>query len=254
MLLNTATDNTAYDCVDCAHYQQDWDRCRRCVNQGEARDVWLPLFEKRRVSIDDATPAEWDASALALRAAQAQKRPKVIGLAAQARAGKSTVAQYLAGHFGYVEMSFAAPIRRFISDLTGIPLEDLEKTEVKERVIPWIGKSPRQMMQTLGTEWGRELVSESLWVDAVMHKALRSDRPVVISDVRFENEAKAIREVGGAVIHLTRPGAPKVSAHKSEAGVAFRPGDFRIANDRDLATLFTRVNQCLGESPYELPV
>lgn len=94
------------------------------------------------------------------------------------------------------------------------------------------------MMQTLGTEWGRELVDENLWV-TVARKQIEwlasrpaDDRPdvVVISDVRFENEAEMIRELGGMVVHARRPGASAVNAHVSEAGVTVVPKDIEVEN------------------------
>jgi hypothetical protein len=174
----------------------------------------------------------------------------LIGIAASAQSGKSTVARYLRDRFGYGEVSFAEPIRQFISSLTGIPRADLEAGPLKEAVIPWIGKSPRQMMQTLGTEWGRNLVKESFWVDRAMQTVndlAWSFTPAVISDVRFENEAEAIRERGGFILHLSRPNALQVASHPSEAGVKFMPyADARIVNDSTLSVLYAEVRDMLG--------
>ena len=177
-------------------------------------------------------------------------RKPLIGIAAAAQSGKSTVARYLRDRFGYGEVSFAAPIRQFISELTGIPLQDLEAGPKKEAVIPWIGKSPRQMMQSLGTEWGREMVKKSFWVDRAMRTVQDlawGGIPAVISDVRFENEAVAIREAGGFILHLSRPDALVVSSHPSEAGVKFMAyADERIVNDSTLEILYAEVRDMLG--------
>jgi len=162
----------------------------------------------------------------------------LIGLAAPARAGKSTVAAMLR-EFRYTEESFAGPIRQFVADLAGLTLDEMEQT--KERSIPWIGKSPREMMQTLGTEWGRELVSRSLWADRVMQRVrvLHGEgTPVVISDVRFDNEAEMIRAAGGTVLHIVRPDHARTTAHHmSEAGVSRGPSDYFIFNDGTLNDL-----------------
>ncbi len=173
----------------------------------------------------------------------------LIGIAAPAQSGKSTVARYLRDQYGYAEVSFAAPIRQFVADLCGLTLADVESGPLKEQVIPWIGKSPRQMMQTLGTEWGRDLVSQSLWVDRAMQtvSGLRfGGTGAVISDVRFENEAEVIRAHGGFILHLSRPDALVVNTHISEAGVSFDPTtDWRIVNDSSLEVLRASVRDML---------
>ncbi|MHC0508780.1 deoxynucleotide monophosphate kinase family protein [Achromobacter aegrifaciens] len=163
----------------------------------------------------------------------------LIGIAAKAQSGKSTVAEFIKAADGYTELSFASPIREFVAGLLGCTVPDLEP--IKEDVIPWCGKSPRQLMQTLGTEWGRKMVSETFWIDQAMQRVQREwgrGRMVVISDVRFENEAEAIRKAGGCILHLSRPdGARTVAQHLSEAGIERKPGDYFIVNDGTLRQL-----------------
>ncbi|MDM0006459.1 deoxynucleotide monophosphate kinase [Variovorax sp. J22G73] len=169
----------------------------------------------------------------------------LIGLAAAAQSGKSTVAGMLVKRSGYQEISFAEPIRQFVCDLVGIRREELEP--VKEDVIAWVGKSPRQMMQSLGTQWGRECVNQNFWCDRVIAEVTRNPGTrYVISDVRFENEARAIRNAGGVIIHLSRPdGRRTVVDHASEAGIRQVPGlDFRIVNDGTLDDLAQNVAAC----------
>ncbi len=84
---------------------------------------------------------------------------KIIGLHGLARSGKDTLASYLVEHHGFVRIGLADPLRKFVSDITGIPLEDLMDGPTKETPLEWLNnKSPRVLMQTLGTEWGRELI------------------------------------------------------------------------------------------------
>lgn len=178
-----------------------------------------------------------------------RNRP-LIGLAAKAQSGKTTVANMLLSSYGYGHVSFAEPIRQFIADLTGITREDLEKAEIKEAVIPWIGRSPRYMMQTLGTEWGRDTILADFWIKRAMRHVndLSWGRiPAVISDVRFDNEAKAIREAGGYIVHLVRPDALVVASHASEAGVRRESSDYAIVNDGSLADLERKVDELMSE-------
>lgn len=67
----------------------------------------------------------------------------------------------------------------------------------------------------------------------------------VNADVRFENEAQWIRDNGGVVVHIQRPGAATVSAHASEAGVAIAEGDVLVVNDGSLDELYNNVDNII---------
>lgn len=84
------------------------------------------------------------------------------------------------------------------------------------------GKTPRQAMQWLGTEWGRFHFGDDFWINiwrAQVREALFGGR-VVVDDVRFANEADAVRALGGIVVRIDCPwaGSSSGSGHASEAG------------------------------------
>jgi hypothetical protein len=170
----------------------------------------------------------------------------LIGIAGPARAGKDTIGNFLKSAYGYELLGFADPLRRFARDICCLTPEEYEAQ--KDKVIDWIGKSPRQMMQTLGTEWGRNMVNENLWILKAMTDAGADAIDGIytaITDVRFENEAEAIRGRGGYIIHVARPDALQVNAHVSEAGVQKHPRDFTIINDGSLTDLYAKVNEVM---------
>lgn len=149
----------------------------------------------------------------------------LIGLCGPAGAGKNTVAEFLTGTF--MQIAFADPLYECVSTITGLPVGKLKDREVKEAVIPWLGKSPRQMLQSMGTEWGRNTIHDEIWIRITMERIkpeLDCGRSVVITDVRFDNEAQAILAAGGEVWRVARPGwrclADEAAAHQSEAGVS----------------------------------
>ena len=153
----------------------------------------------------------------------------LIGLCGAAGAGKNSVAELLTDSDGctFMQMAFADPLYQCVSTITGLPVAKLKDRVVKEAVLPWLGKSPRQMLQSLGTEWGRGMVHDEIWIRIAMEQAsqrLTVGRSVVITDVRFDNEAQAIIDAGGEVWKVTRPGwrclADEAAAHQSEAGVS----------------------------------
>jgi len=176
----------------------------------------------------------------------------LIGLTGRAGAGKDEAARAVLLavdlHGGNATVtSFADPLYQSVAAITGISVGRLRDRAFKEEAIDWLGKSPRQLLQTLGTEWGRGMVHPDIWVRATMRLAQRdmdSGLWVVIPDVRFDNEARAIREVGGRVFRVIRPGAGCLSAeaavHPSEAGIRDELVDAEIVNDGDLDRLRKR--------------
>lgn len=164
-------------------------------------------------------------------------RPPVIGIAGRARVGKDTLASFIEAEYGGYRYSLATPIRHMLRAGLGIDLDDDYWAARKEQVLPGLGHSPRTLMQTLGTEWGRNTIHPDLWV-VLAHAVLTRMGPgMIVSDVRFDNEAAWIRREKGVVIHLYRDDAPEVAAHTSENGVSVRPEDIQLYNRGSLEDL-----------------
>ena len=165
--------------------------------------------------------------------------PPVIGLAGRALSGKSTAAAHLAG-FGYERIRFAGPLKAMMAALGLSPAEiDGELKETPSALLG--GRTPRHAMQTIGTEWGRQLIDPDLWIRAWRQSAERvigQGGGVVADDVRFPNEAEVIRALGGIVVRVDRRSAGSASGgwHVSEA-LAIEP-DVVISNDGGLPDLF----------------
>lgn len=167
----------------------------------------------------------------------------LIGLTGPARSGKDTVGNMLRDGQGFTRVAFADPIRRMVAEVLDVPVDRLYDGPFKDTPVKWLlGRTPRYLMQTVGTEWGREQVDRDLWLKIAMRKVDEGGL-VVITDVRFENEADAIRQRGGFIWHIERPDAPKVEAHVSEAGVQRQLFDYVIHNDGDLAKLQRTVDE-----------
>ncbi len=147
----------------------------------------------------------------------------LIGLCGPAGAGKDTVAKHMA-NCGFTRYTMAMPLKRGLEAMLGIDLDTWDDRVRKEAVIPWLGKSPRQVAQTLGTEWGRQHVHPDLWVMLMLRqwdevRQSRSPR-MVVTDVRFDNEAQTIINSGGTVWRVERESVAPVSAHVSEKGIS----------------------------------
>lgn len=171
----------------------------------------------------------------------------LIGLHGKARSGKDTVASFiLAARGGYI-YSFADPIRAMLLPL-GVDMRDPYWLARKEEDIPAINASPRRLMQTLGTEWGRSLIHPELWLTLATQRLINAGPGMIVSDVRFENEAEWVRSKRGRIIHIERPDAQAVAEHASEAGVERRPEDIYILNNESLDDLQQKVRRMFDGS------
>lgn len=184
----------------------------------------------------------------------------IVGLAGAKGTGKTTVAQTMRAEFSggaVCIMSFADPIRDMLVALLRRAGYDeataralLGDADSKERPLACAqGRSPRYLMQTLGTEWGRRVVSEDLWTGIAESRAraeLDSGVALVIfDDVRFEGERAAIERLGGRVFELRRGSVPYADSHVSETPLPFLDADRVLLHEgwggpRDAASTILR--------------
>jgi len=142
----------------------------------------------------------------------------LIAFSGRAGAGKTTAAWFFERH-GFVRTRFAGPLKDMIRAL-GLSEQEIDG-DLKEKPCALLGgATPRHAMQTLGTEWGRELIHPELWAVIWQDRARRlldMGRSVVVDDCRFPNEVVAIKALGGKIvrIHTTDPASPG-AAHCSE--------------------------------------
>jgi len=164
--------------------------------------------------------------------------PAIIGIAGKARTGKNTLAAFIQAQYGGTyPYAFAEPMRAMLKVGFGIDFDTEYWNTHKEREIPVLGKSPRQLLQKLGTEWGRELINPDVWLILAQGALHNRGAGMVVTDVRFENEAQWVRKNRGTIIHLERKAAPSINPHKSEAGLQRQPEDITVYNDMDLESL-----------------
>ncbi|HEX9226817.1 MAG TPA: hypothetical protein VF885_09175 [Arthrobacter sp.] len=105
------------------------------------------------------------------------------------------------------------------------------------------GFEVRRLLQKLGTEVVRESYGANAWVDVVARQ-IAEEKPerVVLTDVRFDNEAEWLGEQGGLVVQITRPGVGPVNNHKSDAGISEHLVSVTVDNDSTLEALASRMD------------
>ena len=168
----------------------------------------------------------------------------LIGVAGELRSGKDTLADILVQEHGFAKRSLALKIKEMVEVLTGIPLVAVEEYG-RDTIIPWLGVSHRYLWQTIGTEWGRNIINKDIWLLCLN----ASKNNIVIPDIRFTNEADYIRKSGGKLIHVIRPDNEQAEGrgHESENGVSVSERDIVIYNDRTLEDYKQEARRCLKE-------
>lgn len=163
--------------------------------------------------------------------------PFIIGLCGNAGTGKDSATDYLRScpyiDGGVYRVAFADPIRE-IAKLFGFTQEQLTDRTLKEAPDEFWGFSPRTFMQKVGTEMFRDCLRDDIWIKLLEKRitdikncidrrdgcAFETVRPkiIFITDVRFPNEAEAIRKMGGYIFKITREGFSKSgeNLHPSE--------------------------------------
>ena len=203
---------------------------------------------------------------------------RLIGISGKIGAGKDTVGviirQLAITNNGadWDIRKFAGKLKIVASLLTGISIEKFEDQEFKKTILgPEWGKetksnplnaiepfkditfvemmSVRDLLQKLGTEAMRNGLHQNVWVNALFAD-FKEDMHWIITDMRFPNEYKAIKDKGGITIRVNRPGhgtsmTDLASAHPSETALDGFEFDYTINNDGDLEKLISLVREIL---------
>lgn len=137
----------------------------------------------------------------------------VIGLLGQAGSGKSTAAKYLSEKYGFVEKSFASPLKRACRELFSLSDEQLDGSLKEVPDDRWYGATPRRMFQYIGTDLLRDNIEtimpgigKDIFVKALDVSLQGIEKDIVVSDVRFANEIEYVNSIGGTVVRIVRDG------------------------------------------------
>ncbi len=169
----------------------------------------------------------------------------IVGVAGPAGSGKDTVGAWFAKEYGFTTYAMAGALKAAMA-VMGFP-EPADR-ELKEKPVPGFPFTWREAAQKLGTEWGREL-DPDIWVKIAERQISRWHDSIVITDVRFENEAAMIRKLGGSILHLKgRKVDLGISArHQSENPVMFYPNhDYLIDNSDSLDDLYLQLEEFMN--------
>lgn len=167
----------------------------------------------------------------------------LIGLSGYARSGKDTAAELLCLNYAFKRHSFADVMRDSMYKLNPYATDKIRVAELVDEHGWDVAKTypeVRRLLQVFGTEVGREMFGQNFWIDQAF-KQIDPAANVVIADVRFPNEADAIKQRGGHVIRINRHNVTAVNSHKSEHAMDNYLFDHVIYNDGTLDDLADNV-------------
>jgi hypothetical protein len=172
---------------------------------------------------------------------------KLIGLTGKARSGKDTIGDYL-NTLGYQPYAMAKPIKEACRAIFNWDDEHLYG-DLKEVLDPLYEITPREAMQKLGTEFGRDMINARLW-ELRASSEISDSNYLVITDIRYDNEARLVLNHGGIVIHVERENRDEIKGvanHPSEHGVSPNLITTTITNNGTLDALYHKVVNALAK-------
>jgi hypothetical protein len=211
----------------------------------------------------------------------------IVGFVGFIGSGKDTAADYLVNFHGYRRDSFANTLKDAVAcvfgwDRTLLEGRTKEAREWREQVDTWWAArlnmpnlTPRLMLQFWGTEVCRTGFHDDIWIASLENKMRKTTDNIVISDVRFPNEIKAIHNAGGIVVRIKRGDDPewydaavsanagpngnttwslsknklqKLGIHASETAWVGGDIDYTVYNDTTIDALFDQIKN-LVEDP-----
>ena len=170
----------------------------------------------------------------------------IIGIAGKKGSGKDTVGQYLIDQHGFKRYAFGDPVKEVCRLLFGFTDEQLygdKKEELTE-----FGIKPREAFQKIGTDFGRNILHTllpdlrmkdgELWID-IFRRECPKNKLIVVTDVRFQNEADAIKEKGGIILFIKRDGVAEDGHESERIDVKY---DYLVENNGTLEQLYKEVD------------
>ena len=211
----------------------------------------------------------------------------IIGVCGFIGSGKDTVADYLTNFHGFRRESFANSLKDAVAHVFGWDRTMLEgrtkqAREWREQVDPWWAErldiptlTPRWILQYWGTEVCRKAFHDDIWIASLENKLRNSKDDIVISDCRFPNEIKSIKDAGGIVVRVVRGDEPdwyqdavdmnagdrcmtymtakvrmqKLGIHASETAWVGTKFDLILDNNATIDDLYLQVKSLVLENP-----
>ncbi len=170
---------------------------------------------------------------------------QLVGVAGRPGSGVYAVAEYLKSN-GYMRYGLSYPVKRGVAAMFSFGAAQIDGPE-RANKIPGLEVSPSTIIRDIG-DFVRAHFGEDILLRLaapVINGARLINKPLVITDVRTENDAVFVRSSGGVILHLYRPDTPADGRTWSGSGVAVVEGDVTILNNGTLFELHQDVARVL---------
>ena len=172
----------------------------------------------------------------------------ILGISFKRFRGKDTTADYLCYKYGFQKVAFADALKEAAKSIFGLTQEQLYGN-LKQARDPFWNRTPRELSQLLGTEAGRNIFGDDIWIKALYRKiSSYPKRNFVIPDARFLNEVKAVKSWGGYCIRIDRDITfdPSIDLHPSETELdQYYDWDFIINNHKSIPNLQEEIDSVM---------
>jgi len=179
---------------------------------------------------------------------------RLIGVAGKARSGKDEFTRGLVAQ-GYTRGAFADALKQVTALIADEPLVNFTDDVLKEGYCPSLKMTRRAALQKVGAG-GREILHDGIWADRLLAQAAQHDH-FAISDVRFPNEARAIRALGGIVVLIERPDnvglTGEAAQHVSERPLPPELIDLLVTNHGTVGDLHEEARLIAGRLELRTP-
>lgn len=161
----------------------------------------------------------------------------LIGLIGYKQSGKDTCADYLVEKYGFHKYAFAEPVKQVCKIMFQLDSQQLEDSIQKEENDPRWDLTPRQMMQKVGTDMVRHYWGENFWVRCMEMRVYKDKKErIVVSDVRFQNEADWIKQNHGILVRIVdNTHSTYTDPHPSEVEQLSIQEDLVLSNRKDVS-------------------
>lgn len=181
---------------------------------------------------------------------------QLIGITGLIGSGKSTIASYLEAKYNFEQYAVANPIKEFAKSLGFTHEEVYGSQDDKLKINKYWQISGREFMQKFGTAMRNDLIkyipdlnleNKTLWVRSFEIYYKEQNVNLVVGDVRFEDEAKMIKDLGGYIIKVVdlKNRNSVIDQHTSETSVLKIKEDFLVENYGDLIELKGKIDKIM---------
>ena len=188
----------------------------------------------------------------------------VIGLGGYAQVGKDAFANVLERHYGWYHTYMSSALREALEVLNPIIYTTYDGGEFKtlrfKDVVDMYGyetakeiSEVRKLLQRMGTEVARNLWGENFWIErtsADLKKHINDGHAVVLTGIRYFNEIEMIKDFGGSLIWVSRPGYSAINDHSSDNSLIEEDFSFTFDNNKRLEDLDVTVPEFMKNIGY----